>query len=638
MMVDEKNSLLYDSIIEELREEIEEVVKREKILGLAIALVDEERIIWSEGFGFTDTTKKDIVTADTLFSTQSMGKSITATTFMILASKGLIDLDDPIRKHYPEFTVNTKFGNQDEEIEKITFRRMLSHTAGFTHEALVGNNFDNTQCTFEEHIASVADTWLRNKVGAQYAYSNIGMDLTAYVLGRIRNKSYPEVVKEELFQPLGIINGTLNLIEASNHSFAKGSSGDYQCPVVQVPMLGAGGVYISVNEQALFAMLHLNKGSFKGKQLIPANIFEEMYKPQFEQDGVELFYKLGIYQEEPIGDAEVFCHGGGGYGYATQHSWIPKHKISAIVFTNSSHHSGEQVKLARKALELMYKEKTKPKVVNVKPDDLQKIIGTYIGHRFGLRNIVIEKGKLYMYNLHGTKQLLYPQSSTEFTTEKGELLVFRFAEQQQGDITLHYKTKDNVYILKQNDSPNDRKGPDKSEWTKYLGIYKYTLYGVNYYLGLSVINGYLYLLESENMKLMEHKDNIYFTMDGESVFLDEKKMYSRNIPLTKIDLDLDMLLEDCKTNINQKYGLRWSLGSLAGIIHLQNGFETAFDFLLKTIEIDDIFMFSLEIFGNKLYGLREFNYAKKCFEKLLELDKENKKIENMLKQIAKEQN
>ncbi len=627
----------YNSIIEELREEIEQIVEREKICGLAIALVDDERIVWSEGFGFTDTSKKEKVTADTLFSTQSMAKTITATTFMILAGKGLIDLDDSIRKYYPNFTISTKFGDQDEEIEKITFRRMLSHTAGFTHEAAVGNNYNNAPCSFEDHIISVADTWLRNKVGSQYAYANIGMDLTAYVLGKISNKSFQEVVKEELFQPLGITKGTFNLSEALSHSFAKGSSGDFQCPVVQVPMLGAGGVYISVNEQALFAMLHLGKGSFKGKQLIPADLFEEMYKPQFELDGVENKYSLGLYQKNPIGDAEVFTHGGGGYGYQTQHTWIPKHKISAIVFTNSSHHSGEQVKLTRKALELMYKEKTKPIAVNIRPDVLQKVVGTYLGHRVSMRNIVMENGKLYMYNMFGSKQFLYPQNSLEYTTEEGEVLAFKLVEQQRNATSLHCKINGDVYVLNQNDSPNDKKGPDKKEWTKYLGIYKYTIFGVDYYLGLSVINGFLYLIGADNMKLKEYKDNVYFNMDGESFFLDDKKINFRNIPLTKIDLDIDVLLEECKTKLDQKYGLKWSFGYLAGILHLQNGFETTFDFILRAIEINEIFKDSLVVFGNKLYGFRELDNAKKCFEKLLALDKEDKKAENMLKRITKEQ-
>lgn len=631
------DSINYNTLIEEMREEVKEVITKEKICGLAIALVDDDKIIWSEGFGFTDITKKEKVTADTLFSTQSMGKTVTATTFMILASKGLIDLDDPIRKHYPEFVVNTKFGNRDKEIEKITFRRMLSHTASFTHEAAVGNNFDDAPCTKEEHIASIADTWLRSKVGSEFAYANIGLDLTGYVLGKIMKKTFPDVVKEELFQPIGIKKATLDIDEALSHSFAKGTIGEFQTPTVQVPMLGAGGVYISVNEQAKIAMLHLNKGKANGKQLISKEHFEEMYKPQFEEDGVKNKYSLGIYKENPINGVEVYCHGGGGYGYQTQHSWILDHKISAIVFTNSAHHSGEQVKLARKALGLMYKEKTKPKVVYVEPRKLKKLVGTYFGHRISMRNIVYEDEKLYVFNTFGKKQILYPQSELEYLTEDGNKFTFILDKQEKVKL-LKWITNDFLFHLKQNDTPNDEIGPNKQFWEKFLGIYKFTIYGIDHHTILNISNGYLYLYLSDNLKLEEYQNNVFFTGDGESFLLDEDKINYGNIPLTKTELNIDELLEECKSNIHKKHGFKGSYSGIAEILNLQKGFDVAYDFILKTIEIDEIFKDNLRNFGNQLYAYRKIENAKKCFEKLVSLDKEDKKAEEMIEKISKEQN
>ncbi len=619
-----------------MRKEIKEVIEKEKICGLAIALVDEDNIVWSEGFGFIDNARKDKVTADTLFSTQSMGKTITTTTFMILASKGLINLDDPIRKYYPEFVVNTKFGDRDQEIEKITFRRMLSHTAGFTHEAGIGNNYDNTPCTYEDHIASVAEAWLRSKVGSEFAYANIGLDLTGYVLGKIMNKTFKEVVNEELFQPLRIKTATLDINEAQKHSFAKGNIGDFETPTVQIPMLGAGGVYISVNEQAKFAMLHLNKGKIKGKQLISKEYFQEMYKSQFEEDGVKSTFGLGLYKEKPIEDVEVYSHGGGGYGYLTQHTWIPKHKIAAIVFTNSMHHSGEQVKLTRKALELMFKEKTKPKTVDVESKSLKKLVGTYYRHRVSMQNIVFENGKLINYNLFGKKQLLYPQSELEFLTEDKNLFTFILDEKQKVK-SIKWKTDDSLFKLNYNDGPNDEKGPNKKSWEKYLGIYEFYSYGLKYYLALDVFNGYLYIYLTDKIKLEEYQENIYFTMDGEAFVLDEEKMSYRNIPLTKSELNTDELIKECKRNEQKKQCYKWTFNIVSGILFWLKGFDIAYEFLLKTIEIDEIFKDNLWNFGNKIYAFRELEYAKKCFEKLLSLDKDDKKAKEMIEKIIKEQ-
>ena len=251
---------IYSEAIEDLSSEISKSMERENICGLSIALIDDDETIWAQGFGYTDRSQTEPITADTLFSSQSFGKSLTATAFLMMASEGLINLDDPIRKYYPEFTINTKFGDPEKETGKITFRRMLSHWAGFTHEALVGNNYTETKGTFEEHIESISEGWLKSPVGSELSYSNLGFELTGYVMGLILNQHYAEVMKEVLLHPLGITEATYDVDEALGKSFAKGHSGKFAVPVVQVPMLPSGGIYISATDVAKFISLHLRKG------------------------------------------------------------------------------------------------------------------------------------------------------------------------------------------------------------------------------------------------------------------------------------------------------------------------------------------------------------------------------------------
>ncbi|NHJ05559.1 MAG: class A beta-lactamase-related serine hydrolase [Candidatus Heimdallarchaeota archaeon] len=631
-------SINYGLVIEELKSEILVVIEREKICGLAIALVDKDRIVWSEGFGFTDITREEKITSDTLFSTQSMGKTITVTTFMILASKGLIALDDPIRKYYPEFNVNTKFGDKEKEIEKITFRRMLSHTAGFSHEAPIGNNNDDRPCTFEEHIASINGIWLRNKVGVEYAYANIGIDLTAYVLGRIQKKSFPEVVKEELFNPLGIQYATFDIKEAQKYSFARGHSGDFTTPAVQVPMLGAGGVYISVNEQAKFAIFHLNKGKINNNQLISLELFEEMYKAHLKNEGIDIHYNLGLYEESPINGQKVYAHGGGGYGYQTQQAWMPEYGISAIIFTNSMHHAGEQVKLARKALELMVKEKTKPKMVKITPEKLKRLQGTYYTYRRNIQNIVFEDGNLVLYNTLGGKEILYPQNEYEFLIQDNEKLVFKLDEQNEIQ-RMNYISKNDYVSFRYNDGPNDKPGPNEKSWEKHLGFYEVYLYGVKFYAYLGVFNGYLYICWEEWYRLNKHQENLFFTADGESlIIVDENKIILENVTLRKTKLDLENILLEMKTNESKRIASRRSLMLLSYTLNKIQGFEKAFDFIIKLIELDDRFCIILSKFGIRLYCFRELEKSKKCFEKLLALDKKDKDAEAMLRRINQELN
>ena len=171
------------------------------IPGLAVALVDKDQPLWVEGFGHLDGQGSAPVNADTIFSVQSMSKLFTATAVMQAVAAGRLDLDEPITTYLPGFTVHSAFEEHPER--KITLRMLLSHTAGFTHEAPVGNNNELDPGDFDAHVRSISDTWLRFPVGTGYAYSNLGIDLAGYILERVEGMPFSEVMRESLLEPLG---------------------------------------------------------------------------------------------------------------------------------------------------------------------------------------------------------------------------------------------------------------------------------------------------------------------------------------------------------------------------------------------------------------------------------------------------
>lgn len=134
-------------IIAKYRQEIPQRMQQENVPGLAIAVVDDQNILWEEGFGYSDWDHRIPVTPNTLFSIQSMSKSFTATATMFAAQDRLVDLDVPITTYLPDFHVNSIFEEHPEQ--KITMRMLLSHTAGFVHEAPIGGNSDLPGHTFE---------------------------------------------------------------------------------------------------------------------------------------------------------------------------------------------------------------------------------------------------------------------------------------------------------------------------------------------------------------------------------------------------------------------------------------------------------------------------------------------------------
>ena len=324
-----------DGIVEKYRAVIHEQMKKQGIPGFAIALVTDEKVLWAEGFGCTDRTCLIPVTRDTPFSIQSMSKSFTATAVLLAVQDGLLDLDAPISTYLPDFTVNSIFDERPQDI--ITLRMLLSHTAGFTHEAPVGNNFDLEPGTWETHIASISDTWLKFPVGQGWSYANLGIDLAGYILEQVAEMPFQLYAKTHLFEPLEMHNSTFDIEEIEGlANRAIGQSGIFhQIPLVTI--MPSGGVYASANDMAQYVQFHINRGSFTGQPILDPQLMEQIYKPHFQASAANN-YGLGLYIRQGRYDAIKLMHNGGGFGFMSQMTWYPDLKIGVVWLSNSEEH------------------------------------------------------------------------------------------------------------------------------------------------------------------------------------------------------------------------------------------------------------------------------------------------------------
>lgn len=89
------------------------------VTGLSIALVDEKGIVWSEGFGYADKEAEIRATPDTVYNAGSISKIFTAAAAMQLTEQGKLDIDQPLQKYLPEFSIKSRFG----DTRKITPRK-----------------------------------------------------------------------------------------------------------------------------------------------------------------------------------------------------------------------------------------------------------------------------------------------------------------------------------------------------------------------------------------------------------------------------------------------------------------------------------------------------------------------------------
>ncbi|MBN1125207.1 MAG: beta-lactamase family protein [Sedimentisphaerales bacterium] len=319
------------NVFDKYRQSIPKIMVEDKVPGLSLALIDRDGLLWAAGFGYTNHNRKTPVTTDTMFALCSISKTITAVAVMIAVQEGLLELDIPIIEYWPEFTVNSRF--EENPDQKITLRHLLSHTSGITHEAPVGNAREPSYGSFEDHVLSVSDTWLRHKVGERFSYSGFGYDLIAYILQMRSGQPFSDYVEEKVFIPLNMSNCSVDPEFIRNHPNRAVGHKRYvkQVPLpMDVPWVGAGSVYASAEGLAKFVQFFLNKGKVDTLIVLDDSLISSMYPPSIcSKDyglGVHAYYINGRYS---------LGHMGGGVGFVSGMFWLPEYKIGCVFLSNS---------------------------------------------------------------------------------------------------------------------------------------------------------------------------------------------------------------------------------------------------------------------------------------------------------------
>jgi CubicO group peptidase (beta-lactamase class C family) len=426
------------NVIAKFREVIPQRMQQENVAGLAIAVVDDQQILWAEGFGYTDWDEKIPVTPSTLFSIQSMSKSFTATAVMFAVQDGLVDLDEPITTYLPDFHVNSIFEEHPEK--KITLRMLLSHTAGFAHEATYGGNFTHPAYSFEKHIASISDTWLKFPVGTRYSYSNLGIDLAGYILQLRSGMPFIQYVQEKALDPFGMKDSTLDVsrIRSTSTRAIGHEMGELLRPAVDFLLIPSGGVWTTATDMARYLQFHINSGALDGNRLLQESLAETMYTPPSKpaknayQDSS---YALGVTVNTRNG-ARHFQHGGGGWGFNSSMVWYPELKLGAVVLCNADLNNDLVVQLNEGILDSiiagahdLYAQRAK-NGVQVEPAFLPQD-DEYVLPDTTLQNLIVSKAlpddestEKRRKSLAGTYLVVDLDGTVEFMVLNGELNYF----------------------------------------------------------------------------------------------------------------------------------------------------------------------------------------------------------------------
>ncbi len=327
---DVRPSEKYAAAVDALERWLGAEVEAKKLPALSIALVDDQTVVWSRGFGRQDPEAKTPATGDTLYRVGSVSKPFTTLLLMILVEMGVIDLDAPVQDYLPDFQPTNKSS------KKITLRQMVSHRSGLVRESPAGNYFDETGPTLAATVKSINQTELVYDPEAKTSYSNAALATVGYLLEHTQKEPFDRLIQRRLLDPIGMTDSGFDpppsLRKRLAHAVMWSYHGrEFPAPTWDMGMAPAGSLYSTANDQAKFLKFLFAGGkTADGKQLLKRETLEKMWQIQFAKKGDKTGFGLSFLVSEFEGKRRV-GHSGAVYGFATELAALPDDKLGVIV-------------------------------------------------------------------------------------------------------------------------------------------------------------------------------------------------------------------------------------------------------------------------------------------------------------------
>src|SRR5687767_12540251 len=177
---------LADRIDQKVRAEME----RERIPGLALAIVKDGKTIKAQGYGLANVELNVPATKDTVFEIGSITKQFTATLILQLAEDNKLKLNDKVRQHLP---------NAPAAWNGVTLRHLLNHTSGITNYNSLPGFEVSKKLKIDTFLKEIAPYPLMSPPGEAWSYCNSAYNALGYVIERAAGKSYWQVLKASIF-------------------------------------------------------------------------------------------------------------------------------------------------------------------------------------------------------------------------------------------------------------------------------------------------------------------------------------------------------------------------------------------------------------------------------------------------------
>lgn len=265
-------------------------MENQEVVGLAIGIIQDGEVVYAQGYGYADLSKKRKVNELTLFRWASVAKPLTAVAAMQLVEASKLDLDEDIRTLVPEYP---------DKGEVITMRQILGHLGGMPHyqDGIIKSKVEYKQKHPFEDVVVALDTFketpLVSTPGTIFHYSTHGFILASAVIQRAGEDDFARQVEKRIARPLRMHSLAPDYQWKSRSNRAKGYK-KVNGEIVESTntdvswKLGAGGWMSNIGDFAKFA------AGLMGDELVSQESKNIMWEQQKEANGKGTGYGLGF--------------------------------------------------------------------------------------------------------------------------------------------------------------------------------------------------------------------------------------------------------------------------------------------------------------------------------------------------------
>ncbi|MDP4013048.1 MAG: serine hydrolase domain-containing protein [Candidatus Nanopelagicales bacterium] len=374
----------YSQVIRELKADIPALMDQNKVVGLTIALVDGQRVVWKKGFGYANKARGRRVNTGTLFPIGSVSKTFTAAAVMQLVERGWVNLDDPLSKYVPGFRLKPRFAGN-----VITVRSVLDH-----HSGIPGNVFNGLITSRRPDpgfrpwlLRALRKMYPERRVNKVWSYSNSAYVLLQNLVEHVSGMKFERYAQRHLFGPMGMKSSHFDPTRAPVRRLTRGYLATYSPegqPIgakVQareyVNGWSAGSITSSATDMSRYMRTMLARGKAlplpassrqvgvpPGGRVLRRSTVRQMWTPQthttLDNQAKHESFGLGWHLRSPDMEwaGKSRSHDGATVFAFSSMRLLPDSGLGVFVSVNTSSTGGLSASVSHEALSLAYTAKT----------------------------------------------------------------------------------------------------------------------------------------------------------------------------------------------------------------------------------------------------------------------------------------